>query len=135
MTATVPIQAAIDPETPLPRLPDPSLESLVITPDRGARAGSGARQAYGFEVASSNYPDSAAASLRRIMRGSRLPVRVVIKTTGDTYRVVVGPFPQRREAEKAIQELFRSALVERARLVQLPREDGPPAPETGTARP
>ncbi len=73
----------------------------------------------GFEVASSSYPDSAAIALQKIMRGSKLPCRIVTKSSGDTYRVVVGPFASRREAEKAITELFRRALVERARIVQL----------------
>ena len=41
------------------------------------------------------------------------------KSSGGTDCVVVGPFPNRREAEQAITQLFRNVLVERARIVQL----------------
>ena len=80
----------------------------------------GARQGYGFEVAASSVPDSAIAVLRRIMRTTKLPCRIVTKTTGDTYRVVVGPFASRREAQKAINDLFKTPVVRRAQLVQIP---------------
>jgi cell division septation protein DedD len=107
--------ASIDPKTPLPqarrRVPEPP----IIVPEPVAAG----RPVYGFEVAAYDHADSAAAVLQRITRKSKLPVRVVTRSSGDRYRVVVGPFPRRRDAEKAIHELFRSALVERARLVQI----------------
>ena len=107
--------ASIDPETPLPqvrrRVPEPP-----VTVPEPVVAG---RPVYGFEVAAYDHADSAAAVLQRITRKSKLPVRIVTRSSGDRYRVVVGPFPRRRDAEKAIHELFRSALVERARLVQI----------------
>ncbi len=89
------------------------------TPDLTLGGGRGPLRGIAFEVASSAYPDSAAIALRKIMRGSKLPCRIVTKSSGDPYRVVVGPFQTRREAEKAITELFRHSLVERARIVQL----------------
>jgi hypothetical protein len=92
---------------------------MIGTPDLTLGGGRGPLRGIAFEVASTAYPDSAALALRKIMRGSKLPCRIVTKTSGNPYRVVVGPFQTRREAEKAITELFRHALVERARIVQL----------------
>lgn len=102
-----------------PRQSEPREAPGTGTPDLTLGAGRGTLRGIAFEVASSAYPDSAAMALRKIMRGSKLPCRIVTKTSGDPYRVVVGPFQTRREAEKAITELFRHALVERARIVQL----------------
>lgn len=108
-------------ETPVD--PPPSVEPrqtpATVVPDLTLGGGRGGLRGIAFEVASSSSPDSAAMVLRRILRGSKLPCRIVTKTSGDPYRVVVGPFQTRREAEKAVTELFRHALVERARIIQL----------------
>ena len=111
--------AMVEPPIDLPPPADPLPPSVMNTPDLTLGGERERLRGIGFEVASSIHPDSAARALQKIMRGSKLPCRIVTKTSGDTYRVVVGPFTSRREAEKAITELFRQALVERARIVQL----------------
>jgi cell division protein FtsN len=58
--------------------------------------------------------------LRKINRVAKLPCRIVSKTSGDPYRVVVGPFPTRREAQKALNDLFKTPIAKRAQLVQIP---------------
>ena len=103
----------------VPPPPNPAQDPVATMPDLSLGGTRGSQGGIGFEVASTFHPDSAAATLRKIMRGSKLPCRIVTKSSGDTYRVVVGPFATRREAEKAITELFRHALVERARIIQL----------------
>jgi len=102
--------------------PAPAPTATTLPPDVpvAERWVEGARQGYGFEVAASSVPDSAIAVLRRIMHTTKLPCRIVTKTTGDTYRVVVGPFPTRREAQKGINDLFKTPVVKRAQLVQIP---------------
>jgi MSHA biogenesis protein MshM len=122
--ATRAADAMVEPPAPAPPPPapapvDPGPLPATSASDLTLGGGSGPQRGIGFEVASSIHPDSASSVLRRITRGSKLPCRIVTKTSGDTYRVVVGPFTSRREAEKAITELFRHALVERARIVQL----------------
>jgi MSHA biogenesis protein MshM len=104
---------AVVPPPANPTPPNTTMPDLSLGGARGIQRG------IGFEVASSVYADTAAAALRRITRGSKLPCRIVTKSSGVPYRVVVGPFATRREAEKAISELFRHALVERARVVQI----------------
>ena len=113
------VSPAVVPLAVAPPAPNPVQGPIATMPDLGLGGTRGSQRGIGFEVASSIHADSAAAALRKIMRGSKLPCRIVTKTSGDTYRVVVGPFSTRREAEKAITELFRHALVERARIVQL----------------
>ena len=98
----------------------PSDRVLPEGSDPGSAPAGASRAGFGYEVASLTHADSAAAVLRRIQRGSRLPAQILTKTTGHPYRVVVGPFASRRDAEKALRELLRSSLVERARLVQVP---------------
>lgn len=103
------VPSTVEPAPVPPMMPAPVPPSPV-----------GGRQAYGFEVSSSNYADSAAAVLKRITGGSKVPCRIITKSTGDTYRVVVGPFASRLEAQRAINALFRTTLVKRAQLVQIP---------------
>lgn len=83
-------------------------------------AGATGRLGYGFEVYSTSSPDSAIAVMQRIARGTKQPCRIVTKTAGDPYRVVVGPFPTRRDAQKGINDLLKTPLVKRAALVQIP---------------
>ena len=111
--------AMVDAPSSMPSSADSNLAPGTGMPDLKLGGDGRSLHGIGFEVASSSYPDSAAITLRKIMRGSKLPCRILTKSSGDTYRVVVGPFPNRREAEKAITELFRHSLVERARIVQL----------------
>lgn len=95
---------------------DPTLPVI----DSAERWGDGMKQGYGFEVLATSVPDTAIAMLRKINRGTKLPCRIVSKSTGDPYRVVVGPFPTRREAQKALNDLFKTPIARRAQLVQIP---------------
>ncbi len=117
-SGTVHAGARLDPGTPPPRVPERATPARA--PEPADRADVVSRPAYGFEIAAFAEPESADLVLRRVTKGSRLPVRVVTKSHGQPYRVVVGPFTRRRDAELAIKELFKNELAERARLVQLP---------------
>jgi len=124
---TVPAPAVPEPTAPAPgsRTANTilSLEPGEPVPviDSAERWGNGMKQGYGFEVLSTAIPDSAIQVLRKITRGPKLPCRIVTKSTGDPYRVVVGPFPTRRDAQQALTTLFKTPIVKRAQLVQIPQ--------------
>jgi len=95
---------------------DPALPVIAS----GERWGDGMKQGFGFEVLATAVPDTAIAMARKINRVAKLPCRIVSKSTGDPYRVVVGPFPTRREAQMALRDLFKTPIARRAQLVQIP---------------
>jgi type II secretory pathway predicted ATPase ExeA len=127
VTATEPTRspARMD-TTPAPPRIAPVLQPILAADpalpviDAAERWGDGMRQGYGFEVLATSVPDTAIAMLHKINRVAKLPCRIVSKTTGDPYRVVVGPFPTRREAQKALNDLFKTPIAKRAQLVQIP---------------
>lgn len=127
VTATDPTLSSALPDTAPapPRAPSVLPPLLAADPalpviDSAERWGDGMRQGYGFEVLATGVPDTAIAMLRKISRGTKLPCRIVSKTTGDPYRVVVGPFPTRRDAQRALSDLFKTPIARRAQLVQIP---------------
>jgi len=113
-TAAAPPRVATVPQPLLAA--DPALPVIASA----ERWGDGMKQGFGFEVLATGVPDTAMAMLKKINRGTKLPCRIVSKSTGDPYRVVVGPFPTRREAQKALNDLFKTPIARRAQLVQIP---------------
>jgi len=125
--APAPATAAVKASAPIQASASPAAGTIRPPADADSAASTGRPRQLGLEVASYLLSDRAKEERDRLAAATGLPSRVVNAWEDGTavYRIVLGPFRDRRSAERAADDLLGRGVVGQARVIPLAGRDVP----------